>query len=152
MEFVFLCFLSCSRYFKHFKITSSAIIVLWFCRQTQQSLGCNRRSNLRTVSLIGVGIIMVVMLVLPLLFFKKHLWQAPYFGRLDFAVYYFIYNSQCSVNRMMEELQGTLFMSCCLNLIVALLALIISHHDILHEKASSPWFPETKPKLPFMTL
>lgn len=51
-----------------------------------------------------------------------------------------------------EELQGTLFMSFCLNLIVAFLALIVSHHDILHEKACSPWFPETKPKLPFVTL
>lgn len=51
-----------------------------------------------------------------------------------------------------EELQGTLFMSFCLNLIVAFLALIISHHDILHEKACSLWFPETKPKLPFVTL
>jgi len=42
---------------------------------------------------------------------------------------------QCKQND--EDLRGTLFMSCCLNL-VAFLALIISHHDTLPEKADSP--------------
>lgn len=57
---------------------------------------------------------------------------------------------QCKQND--EELQGTLFMSCYLNLIVAFLTLIISHHDTPHEKASGPWFSRTKPKLAFMNM
>lgn len=35
---------------------------------------------------------------------------------------------------------------------VLFLALIIWHHDILREKSGGPWFPETKPKLPFIAL
>lgn len=57
---------------------------------------------------------------------------------------------QCKQND--EELQGTLFMSCYLNLIVAFLTLIISHRDTPHEKSSGPWFSKTKPKLPFMNM